>query len=210
MIQERKIGIMGGTFNPIHFGHLLLAENAFEYFQLDDLIFLPTGDPPHKANNQIVDKYRRLEMVQMAVEDNLHFDVSTLEIERKGYSYTVDTLKELVSKKPENKYYFIIGADSLEQFTQWKDFKTIFKLCKLIVACRENYDIDTIKKIIADYEDKYNAIIHILSMPQIDISSSEIRKRVEESKTIKYMLPKDIEHYIVMNKLYKSDSFKNN
>lgn len=203
MVGRLKVGIMGGTFNPVHFGHLILAENAFDAFELDKVIFIPSGDPPHKKGDKVISKEHREKMTQLAIEDNKHFDISMIELNRGGYSYTVDTLSALKSESPNNQYYFIVGADSLVNIMTWKEPEKIFNLCELIVAARGAIDCEKIAEIKEAYEVKYNITIHSLEMPIIDISSTDIRKRVEEGRTIKYFVPKDIEHYIYMNQLYR-------
>lgn len=198
-----RVGILGGTFNPIHNGHLLLAENAFDTFKLNKVLFMPTGDPPHKDNKIIVSKERRLRMIELAIEDNHHFDVSTIEMDRLGTTYTIDTLNYLKEQNPNYKYYFIIGADTLEQLLNWKNYSNVFNLCEFIVAQRDHYVKKNILNIKKDLENNNDAKIHWLPMPKIDLSSSEIRKRINQGNTIKYMVPKDIEHYIYLNNLYK-------
>lgn len=203
-MEEIKVGIMGGTFNPIHFGHLIIAENAFDYYNLNYVIFIPSGDPPHKKEQEIISKEHRLIMTSLGIEDNNHFDVSKIEVDKKGYSYTVETLLDFKKENPNNTYYFIIGSDSLFQLTTWKNSELLFTLCHFIVALREDYNLDEVKNVMLELEEQYKAKIHLLPMPIIEISSSEIRNRVKDGKTIKYFVPKDIEHYIYTNNLYKN------
>ncbi|TCK98148.1 nicotinate-nucleotide adenylyltransferase [Natranaerovirga hydrolytica] len=198
-----KIGIMGGTFNPVHFGHLILAENAYEKFDLDTVIFIPNGQPPHKSDEKILSKSDRLKMVNMAIDDNKHFNVSTIEVDKKSYSYSYETLEALKKENPNTEYYFIIGADSLYNIHKWKNPEKLLSLCQLIVASRGEIDRHSIENHKPNIESFYKTKIHILDMPIIEISSSDIRNRVKEGKTIKYFVPKDVEHYIYMNNLYK-------
>lgn len=203
MLKKVKVGIMGGTFNPIHFGHLILAESAYDYFQLNTIVFIPSGYPPHKKNNVIVSKKHRLKMAQLAIEDNNHFEISTIEIDNDGYSYTVETLNKLVTNNKNKEYYFIIGADSLFNIHKWKEPEKIFDLCKIIVASRDNLQEDILVAKKKYVEKKYKTKIHLLPMVNIDISSSNIRQRISDNKTIKYFVPKDVEAYIYMNNLYR-------
>jgi nicotinate-nucleotide adenylyltransferase len=203
MNKQYKIGIMGGTFNPIHFGHLILAEHAFSFLELHSILFIPTGNPPHKKDKEIIDKKHRYRMVQLAIEDNSHFDLSDIELNQEGYSYSINTINQLKEENLNTEYYFIIGADSFFQIHNWREPEALLNQCHLVVASRNEYKSDDLMARKEELETNYQANIHILPMPKIEISSSNLRDRVKNGHTIKYMIPKDIEHYIYMNGLYK-------
>jgi len=197
-----KVGIMGGTFNPVHNGHLFLAEHAYEQVGLDYVLFMPTMNPPHKTRTDIISAEHRLNMVKLAIKNNPNFKLSDLELKRPGLTYTSDTLKILKENEPDNELYFIVGADSLMMITTWHEPQTIFSLSTLVVGERKDYPAEKLKEQ-ADYLEKtYNGKIIFLDMPNIEISSENIRERIAENKTIRYYVPDDVLEYIKLNKLY--------
>lgn len=200
----RKIGIMGGTFNPIHIGHLMLAEHAYEEFHLDEVIFLPSARPPHK-NQDILSDINRKEMILLAIQDNPHFAFSLLEFERKGTTYTVDTMRELNKRYPMDTFYFIIGADSFFALESWHNPKCLFGQTSFLVATRDGHQEKELKEHKDRLEKQYQAKIKFLNFPDIEISSSSIRKRVMENKSITYYVPKAVEDYIYSHKLYRQE-----
>ncbi len=202
MADKKKVGILGGTFDPIHMAHLTLAENAWQQFQLDTVLIMPSGIPPHKENREITSANHRIRMLQLAIDDNKHFKVSNVEIEREGKTYTADTLTELNRCNPDCSYYFIIGADSLFQIENWYQPETIMKQAVLLAAARDQLEeAETIKKI--EYlKNQYHSEIYLLHTPNMSLSSSLIRERVAKGESIKYLVPKDVEKYIYQNKLY--------
>jgi nicotinate-nucleotide adenylyltransferase len=185
-----KIGILGGTFNPPHIGHLILAEEIREKLNLDKIFFIPTNIPPHKEINDIASLHR-LNMVKLSVEDNPYFEVLDLEIKRGGISFTIDTLKELKKKFPQDVFFLIVGSDLAQTFSAWKDFEEIKKLARIVVAQRKEYIL----------EEKENFIL--VEITQIDISSSQIRDKIEEGRSIKYLVKEEVEEYIENHQLYK-------
>ncbi len=198
----KKIGIMGGTFNPIHFGHLFLAENAFEQIGLDQILFMPSKNPPHKEKPYQVTELQRVEMVSLAIADNPHFALSTFELERNGYTYTADTLTLLKEENPDVEYYFIVGADSLFMMQQWYHPQTVFSLCTVVAAGRNNVEPKMLKQQAEYLRQQYQASIVLLDMPTIQIASEEIRKRIRKQRSIRYYLPDEVIEYINHNKLY--------
>ena len=200
----RKIGIMGGTFNPIHIGHLMLAEHAYEEFSLDEVIFLPSARPPHK-DQQILSDINRKEMILLATQDNPHFSFSSLEFERKGTTYTVDTMRELNKRYPKDTFYFIIGADSFFALESWYNPKELFRQTSFVVATRDGHKKEELEKHKNTLEQQYQAKIQFLNSPNIEISSRSIRKRVLEGKSISYYVPKAVEEYIKRHRLYLSE-----
>ncbi|MFA9375659.1 MAG: nicotinate-nucleotide adenylyltransferase [Lachnotalea sp.] len=200
---KQKIGIMGGTFDPIHIGHLMLAEQAYDKFGLDKVLIMPAGNPPHKDNAVLGLTKHRVQMARLAIESNKHFELSLIEVERSGYTYTYETLVELKKENPEVDYYFIIGADSLLDFGKWRE---PFKICEystILVAARYNLSSIELKRQIDDVTNKYNGTIYSLETPNIDISSKLIRASISTGKSIKYYVTSDVERYIYKNNLYK-------
>lgn len=200
----KKIGIMGGTFNPIHYAHILSSEYVLDMYNLDKIIFIPTGYPPHK--NNVVSSKHRYNMVSLAIKNNEKFDISDMEISRKTTTYTIDTLKEIKKIYGENSIiYFITGTDTINEVYSWKDVDEIFKLCKFIVTTRPKYIIDEKTKKLMD---KYTNKIYFCQTPMLEISSTQIRKRVEQEKSINCFLPKEVEKYIYENGIYKTNFFE--
>ena len=206
MQRKRKIGLMGGTFNPIHIAHLILAENAYHEYGLDEIIFLPNGIPPHKRNAHIAPDDDRLAMVRLAVEGIPYFSVSDMEMVREGLSYSSDTLLELRSAHPDCEYYFIMGGDSIEQFETWHRPDIILANCIVLAAIREQSDEEEFDRQIASLCQKYGADIRKLSIPRLDLSSSEIRKRVREGMSVRFMVPQAVLDYMTEKGLYQSEN----
>lgn len=197
------LGIFGGSFNPIHTGHLLLAEYIREEFNLRKIIFIPAGNPPHKSANGMLPAKQRYEMVKLAIGKNPFFDVSDIEIKREGKSYTSDTLKDLKREYPDEELYFICGSDSIIQFPTWHEFVTIFELANIIVAGRANIAEDVLDNTISEFGEKYKARIFCSGAPHIEISSSEIRNRIRKGLSVRYMVPEAVAEYIEKNSLYQ-------
>lgn len=199
-----KVGIVGGTFNPIHLGHLMLGEYAYEECGLDEVWFMPNGNPPHKNINRTqISTAKRIEMTKLAIEDTAYFRFHPYEINRTEVSYSYQTMEEFANIYPENEFYFIIGSDSLFALETWKYPDRLLKTCSLLVACRENIDIRKVKEHITYLNNKYRCSILLLQMPLLEISSSDIRRRVEQNQSIRYIVPDCIAHYIEENKLYE-------
>jgi nicotinate-nucleotide adenylyltransferase len=191
--SKLKIGILGGTFNPIHIGHLILAEEAYHKLKLDKLVFVPAFVPPHKDARDIIAAKDRLAMVKLAIDDNPSFGVSTYELDSKKRSYSIDTLKEFRSEHgPEAQLCFITGSDSLKDLFSWKDIDDIFKISKFIVANRPGYPIEGVP-----------AGADTVVITPIEVSSEDIRRRLKEGRSIKYLVPEKVRKYILDNKLYR-------
>ncbi len=198
-----KIGIMGGTFDPIHYGHLVTAEAVRAEFNLDRVIFVPSGIPPHKKSRRVADKSHRLKMALLATESNDFFEVSDEEIKRDGYSYTIDTIK-IFSEKYEGrvKFFFITGADAINEILTWKDAECLLRICEFVAATRPGYKHDNIFNEIEYLRETFNSKIHFVEVPSLAISSSDIRNRVRNKLPIKYLLPESVEKYVYDNMLY--------
>ena len=202
--NRKKIGIMGGTFDPIHMGHLILGEQSYEQFQLDKVLFMPSGNPPHKRNRAgRASDGQRVDMVRLAIEDNPHFELSLAEMHETGYTYTYRTLEELKEQNPDTDYYFIIGADSLFTFDEWKEPARICRACTLVVAVRDHASSDElnqeIKRLSAEYEGRFT----LLDTMNIDVSSHQIRSWVSEGKSLKYYVPDPVISYMKENGIYR-------
>lgn len=202
MSNRYKVGIMGGTFNPVHIGHLILAENAYEKFGLDKVLVMPSGIPPHKDTSTTILKKHRVAMVKLAIEDNPRFELSLMEINREGITYTYETLNWLTKENPDTEYYFILGADSLFSFEKWKNPDTICKYSTILVAPRVDLVTGELDKQVAYLKETYHAKIDYLDTPNMDISSEIIRENIATNKSIKYYVPEKVEQYIYDNQLY--------
>lgn len=204
-----KIGIMGGTFDPIHIGHLLLAQFAYEECGLDEIWFLPNGNPPHKQTKEGQDALaHRVEMIRQAINDVPYFKLCLHESKTNRHSYTYKTMQELNVLYPHNEFYFILGADSLFAIEEWKNFSEIFPSCIILAAVRDDKDAGDMKIQMAYLEQEYNARIILLKAPLLEISSTTIRKRAEKGLSIHYMVPDSVADYIKMNHLYQAKDKK--
>ena len=202
----QRIGILGGTFNPLHMGHLILAATAQELFELSKVIFIPCACPPHKDGTPVVAGQQRLDMVAAAIEDSLSFEVSDLEIERGGRSYAVDTVRELCAQYPAAQLFFIIGSDSLKELYQWKDIYDLLPLCEFVTFSRPGHELDNIGLSDLGLADPWPARLlqRVRRGRHIEISSSEIRGRVAEGLAIRYLVPPAVDMYIAEHSLYGS------
>jgi len=191
-----KIGLFGGTFNPAHNGHLEIARKVLNEFGLSKIIFIPSGNPPHKNKKDIADASHRLRMLELALAAEKRFEVSDIEIKRKGTSYTLDTIKEMQKIYGKNAiFYFIAGADMALDLPNWRKPLEILKLARFVAVERPKFSL---KKLPFQYRKK---IIFVEDM-SIDISSSDIRKRVREGKSIKNLVPSAVEQYIGKHALF--------
>ncbi len=204
MEKRKKVGIMGGTFNPIHHGHLLLAETAFHQFELDEMLIMPTKNTYYKKMPENVTEQQRIEMIQIAIHDNPNFKLSLEEINREGTTYTVHTLRNLTERHPDIDYYFILGADSLYHIESWYKVEEIFKLATIVVAGRGGGTASALDSQIEYIQDKYeDAVIEKLYSPIMEIASNSIRKKVKNGQSIRYLLPKEVIDYIYENHVYE-------
>lgn len=201
--ESRKIGVMGGTFNPVHAGHLMLAEWAREAAGLDQIIFMPAGHPYMKDTRRLLDGKERLHMVALAVEDNPAFTASGMEISREGYTYTCDTVEQLKKEHPDAEIYFIMGADCLYTIENWRDPERIFRACHVIAAARNGASLDAMEQKCRELTDRFHAEILLLQFPALEISSTDIRKRVSNGHSIRYLVPEKVREYIIKNRLYR-------
>jgi nicotinate-nucleotide adenylyltransferase len=200
----KKVGILGGTFNPIHNGHIALAEKALKEFSLEYVLFVPTGLPPHKSSKDLAPKKHRLKMVSEAIKDRKRLKISRAEINRSGYSYAVDTFNRLKKRMgSKTRLFYIMGLDSINSILSWKKPLELFKMCEFIVATRPGSKIKTFKRLIkfpplALNKDK----ISVIEL-RMDISATEIRTRVRANKDISRLVPAGVKLYIEHNNLYR-------
>ena len=206
--MHERIGIMGGTFDPIHNGHLAAAEAARRNFGLSTVIFIPSGKAPHKDNAFITPGALRYEMTSLAVDGNKYFNVSNIEVARVGASYTVDTLTELKGSLCKNaKIFFIAGADAMTEMFMWKTPKRIFEMCTLIVLSRPGVNAALLNRHVTAAIERFGAKIHVLKIPGLEVSSSDIRRRIQIEQPVRYLIPDVVEQYINNRRLYRNDPY---
>lgn len=190
--MARRIGIIGGTFDPPHLGHLIIANEVCCRLGLDEVKFMPNHEPPHKSRKSGTTPEQRLEMLSLAIGGNSLFAIETAEIHKEGRSYTFDTMTRLVHDNPSADYHFIIGADMIEYLPNWYRIDDLFELIRFVGTNRPGYHMETAYPIIP------------VTVPFIEVSSSMIRKRLQAGETVKYYMPDEVIHYIERNKLYGS------
>ncbi|MBL7115372.1 MAG: nicotinate (nicotinamide) nucleotide adenylyltransferase [Kiritimatiellae bacterium] len=199
-----RLGILGGTFNPLHVGHLVLAQNAMEIFDLSRILFLPSHIPPHKDTAMVVEARHRLAMLEAVLEDEWRFDLCDLELQREGPTYTIDTLHELHKMYPSCSLNFIIGADTLTELHTWKDIYSVLESCNMLTLCRPGSDVERLSpeniKLAEPWPERL--LENLASGRLMDISSSDIRHRVAEGLSIRYLVPPPVEMYIAEHHLY--------
>lgn len=203
-----KVGIMGGTFNPIHMAHLILAQSSLEQLGLDKVLFMPSKKPPHKQKEIITEDWHREKMVELAIKDNPSFELSRTELEREGTTYTADTLLELTSQNPEVDYYFIMGADSLFQMETWWEPEVIFRLAHIVAAVRGNETRKELRDQAEYLTSKFDAVIHILNTPYLEIASHDLRTMAGKGSSIRYYVPDAVYDYIRLHQLFSGKEQK--
>jgi len=217
-IKQNRVGLFGGTFDPIHLGHLRAAEEIRQILSLTKIYFIPSSIPPHKEGSDITCASDRLKMLRLAIEGNEYFNISEFELESKSTSYTVDTLEHLSGTSPDTEFYFILGNELFNHIESWKDYRRLFELTNFAVITRPGFsDLDSNKIPLALKEDfrYYKKIGNVISYTKsslrnivfaeirgIEISSTDIRNSVKSNKSIKYLVPDKIEKYIITEKLY--------
>ena len=188
----KKIGILGGTFNPVHKGHLRLAQDALKKFELDCVFFIPCARPPHKRPDRLAPAKHRMAMLKALLKDDPRFVVSDIEIKRGGISYSIDTVRRLKRLHPNTEVYFIIGGDSINELTFWRRIRELQKLCTFIATSRPGFRARGSSK------------VKMFRGHRVDVSSSEIRKRVSEGKSIRRLVPAAVDRYIRSRCLYQT------
>ncbi len=198
-----KVGILGGTFNPIHMGHLLMAECVKEAVELDVVMILPNGISYMKAGTNVLPGETRLKMVELGIEDNPNLITSDIEIKREGNTYTYETLLEIKSEYPHVELFFIIGADSLFTIEKWVKPDVIFANCTIIAVGRNQTSKEALEEKKEDLKKCFGAKICLCDFPEIDISSTQIRENIKAQKSFRYMVPEQVWHYICEHNLYQ-------
>lgn len=199
-VNSKKTGLFGGTFNPPHIGHLLIAKRIKDEFNLDKIIFVPAYCPPHKKPNNIIDAKYRLNMIELLINNEQNFIVSDFEIKKPTVSYTIDTVKYFINYFPEQELFFIVGSDNFYYIETWKDYKNLLHIVNFIIYIRQGF---TRKKILEKHKNIINEKIFWSGQKYIDISSSEIRTRIRNGENCKEDVGEKVWDYIIKNNLYK-------
>ncbi|MGE5629573.1 MAG: nicotinate-nucleotide adenylyltransferase [Caulobacteraceae bacterium] len=200
----KKIGIMGGTFDPVHYGHLVAAEVVRAELDLEKVIFIPTGRPPHKRAENVSESEHRYLMTVLATAANPNFEVSRLEIDKDTVTYTVDTVKDLIGiYGKDTLIYFITGADAVLELLSWHKVEELLSLCSFVAVTRPGFNKQELEQKVAEIKSNYNGEIICIEVPLLAISSTDIRDKVKNGMTIKYLLPEEVEKYIAKTGLYK-------
>lgn len=199
----KKTGIMGGSFNPIHNGHLQIAKSAFEQYALDEVLFIPAYCAPHKEKSVMIAPKDRLAMVELAIKNVPHYTMSDMEIKQGGYSFTYLTITKLRQLEPDTEWFFLMGADSLTDFKKWRNTQIIASNCHILAAMRDDMDDADVKRLAKELSEEYHSDFDLVQIPPTDISSTEIRNRIKEGISIEQMVPKDVLDYIKEHHLYE-------
>jgi len=202
--MTENIGIFGGTFNPIHIGHLIPAQEIVFRKKLQKLIFVPNSNPPHKKNEKLLEADLRYKMVELAIEDTGYFAIDNIELKRPGYSYTIDTMNHYVEKYKNSNLFFIIGADSLFEIHLWKDADILLSSFSILVAKRTGFELspEILEKLPFGRPVIEKIKTNIVETPFIDVSSSAIREKRKRNESIKYLVPDKVYDFIIRNNLY--------
>ena len=196
-----RLGLMGGTFDPVHYGHLVIAEVARVEHRLDRVVWIPAGDPPHKQGAPVTPQEHRHAMVVVATAGTTYFDVSRMELERQGPSYTVDTVRDFQAAHPQDELWFITGADAMLEILTWRRHEELIRSCRFIAVTRPGYDLKRLSEVLpVDYLPQISTI----TAPGVDISSTNIRERCRAGDPVRYLLPEDVEAYARKHRLYES------
>lgn len=191
--NRKRIGILGGTFNPPHIGHLIIADQVRDQLDLEKILFLPSANPPHTSDKKTIDAHYRVKMLEKTIQENSDFELDLTEIKRGGKSYTFDTIKELREKQSDVDYYFIIGADMVEDLPTWHKIDELVQIVQFVAVNRPSYSLDTPYPVIR------------VDVPRIEISSTELRKKVSNRCSVKYLMSDETIEYIEREGLYKDD-----
>jgi nicotinate-nucleotide adenylyltransferase len=196
-VKKEKWGLLGGTFNPIHFGHLRLAEEVRENLSLKKIIFIPAGQPPHKKEKEIINVKHRFKMVEIAIKSNPYFSLSSAEVKRKGVSYSIETVSQFKKEYPQIDFYFLMGTDAFLEIATWREAEKFLSTCQVVVVSRPGYPFSSI---LAEWKKK----VIMLKIEGLEISSTQIRKRIRENRSIKYLVPEEVLNYLTQSRLYLS------
>ncbi|MEN9202931.1 MAG: nicotinate-nucleotide adenylyltransferase [Thermostichus sp. DG_1_6_bins_120] len=201
VLKSQRIGVLGGTFNPVHYGHLIMAEQALWQFHLDQILWMPAGDPPHKPLAAGASTADRLAMVKLAIADHERFACSELEIQRQGRSYTIETLRSLRQAQPNTEWYWIIGVDALRDLPHWHQAQELAQICHWIVAPR--VDAGDAAQVLRSVAEKLPLQAELLDAPTLTLSSTYLREQIQKGGSIRYLVPATVEQYIRQHQLYR-------
>lgn len=201
---KKKVGILGGTFNPPHYGHLYLAQSVLEELDLEQVVFLPSGNPPHKKPGaDVTAAFHRVNMTEAAIAGNKHFALESMEADAfPAYSYAYRTMLKLTEQHPENDYYLIMGEDTFRTFARWKNAELIAKLCHIVIGSRNRDGEKETRDLSIRYRQMFGGDYIRVWFPVAEVSSSEIRKRIAEGRKADHLLPHGVMEYIKVNRLY--------
>ena len=199
-----RLGLYGGSFDPVHLGHLILAEQCREQCALDEVWFLPAASPPHKAHRELTPGKARVEMLEFATAGHPEFVVNRMELQRGGTTYTVDTLQQLHDEDASRELFFLIGADSLSDLATWREPERIAELATVVAVNRGDRPLPQLDTLQAQLGEKIASRVALVSMPGIDLSATDIRRRVRDGKSIRYLVPRAVEIYIAEHGLYQN------
>jgi nicotinate-nucleotide adenylyltransferase len=197
-----RIGLMGGTFDPVHYGHLAIAEMAREAFALERVIWIPAGDPPHKPGRVTTPQEHRYAMVLLATATHPQFEVSRMELERDGPSYTLYTLQEMHRRLPDAELFFIMGADTVLDLLTWYRHEEVVESCRLVAVTRPGYDLERLREVLPAH---YVKRVDPLEAPGVQVSSTALRERLRSGHTVRYLVPEEVEAYLRKHHLYRED-----
>jgi nicotinate-nucleotide adenylyltransferase len=198
----QRIGVIGGTFDPIHYGHLAAAEEARVRVKLEKVLFVVALLPPHKLDEEVTPVEHRSAMVRLGIASNPHFEISCVDVDRPGPSYTVDTISILQEQwGPDTELFFVMGLDSLVEVPTWHQPERLTRLCHLVAVSRPRFEVD-MRRLEASVPG-ISSRVEIIGMPEVDISSSDLQRRVKEGLPIKYQVPEAVERYIIEHRLYE-------
>ena len=203
MEADARIGIMGGTFDPVHNGHLAIARSAAEQLELSQVLFIPAGNPHFKRNQEVTSASQRADMVALAIEDDSLFALDLCEVERRGITYTADTLEELTQRYEGARLFFIMGTDSAITLPGWKRAEDVARLCTIVVAKRPGQSTERVREALATSSVDFDVMY--LDVPQIDVSSTQLREDVARGRDVSAMIPALVEAYISQMGLYRGD-----
>ncbi len=202
---DMRLGLFGGTFDPVHYGHLLLAEQCREQCALDEVWFLPSGSPPHKQDARITDGKHRTEMLKLATAGHPAFVVNDLELHRSGPTFTVETLRDMRERYPERELFFLIGADSLHDLPTWRAPAEILNLATLVAVNRGDRPLPEVQPLLDRIGEIPATRIQLITMPGIDLTATDLRRRVAAGKSIRFMTPRAVEMYIEQHGLFTTN-----
>lgn len=201
--MPQRVGVFGGSFDPVHLGHLVVAEQCREQARLDRVLFVPAAQPPHKLTKSLTDPRHRVAMLELAIAGHEHFEVSTVELERSGPSYTVETLEALKQSAPDSSLFLIMGADMLMDFPTWRQPQRILELAEILACNRPGVQVNLDRGRPLSFVDRLRERLRLIQVPEIGISATDIRGRVRAGRSIRYLVPRAVECYIEEHGLYR-------